>query len=114
MAASYVSARLPSSGPGHPTPDDIRFESIKAGPVKKSANGTADMRGTCNWRMVEATRTMRMACVAATKTKRWKASGSNDNDDDNIGDNNEDEADDYELPSSGPGHHPNEVTKLYL
>ena len=37
-----------------------------------------------------------MACVAATKTKRWKESGSDDNADDNIGDNNEDEAEDYD------------------
>ena len=37
-----------------------------------------------------------MACVAATKTKRWKESGSDDNADDSAGDNNADEADDYD------------------
>ena len=37
-----------------------------------------------------------MACVAATKTKRWKESGTDDNADENIGDNNEDESDDYD------------------
>ena len=34
--------------------------------------------------------------TAATKTKRWKESGSDDNADDNAGDNNADEADDYD------------------
>ena len=37
-----------------------------------------------------------MACVAATKTKRWKESGSDDNADDNAGDSSADEAHDYD------------------
>ena len=37
-----------------------------------------------------------MACVVATKTKRWKESGSDDNADDSAGGNNADEADDYD------------------